>query len=78
VVFELPVVIYFAARMGLVTPQFLRKNRRYAIIILLIIAAVVTPPDVFSQIVVTIPLIVLYEVSIFLAVFAVKKRNSKE
>jgi sec-independent protein translocase protein TatC len=78
VVFELPVVIYFAARMGLVTPQFLRKNRRYAIIVLLIIAAVVTPPDVFSQIVVTIPLIVLYEVSIFLAVFAVKKRNSKE
>ena len=76
-VFELPLVIYYAARMGIVTPEFLRKKRRHAIVILLIIAAIVTPPDVFTQIVLAIPLIILYEVSIILAVAAVRKRKKK-
>jgi len=74
-VFELPLVIYFAARMGLVTPQFLRRKRRHAIVILLIIAALVTPPDVFTQMVLALPLIVLYEASILLAAIAIKKRK---
>ena len=75
-VFELPLVIYFAARMGLVTPAFLRKKRRHAIILLLVLSALVTPPDVFTQAVLALPLVILYEVSIFLAVIAVKKRKA--
>ncbi|MFP9118473.1 twin-arginine translocase subunit TatC [Flavobacterium sp. RNTU_13] len=65
--FELPVIIYFLAKMGLVTAAFLRKYRRYALVIILIVAAVVTPPDVVSQMTVTIPLIILYEASILIA-----------
>ncbi|NQS97261.1 MAG: twin-arginine translocase subunit TatC [candidate division Zixibacteria bacterium] len=74
-VFELPLVIYFAARMGLVTPPFLRKYRRHAIIILLVLSALVTPPDIITQVILVIPLVVLYEISVFLAVIAVKKRD---
>lgn len=67
IVFQLPLLIYFLARMGLVTAAFLRKNRRYAIVILTIISAVITPPDVFSLFLVIVPLYSLYEVSILLA-----------
>lgn len=67
ILFELPVVIYFLARVGIVTAALLRKARRYALVIVLIIAAVVTPPDPFSQIIVAIPLMGLYEISIWLA-----------
>lgn len=72
-VFELPIVIFFLAKMGIVTAKFLRDYRKYAIVIILIIAAIVTPPDVISQIIVTIPLWILYEVSIFIALFVSKK-----
>lgn len=74
-VFELPLAIYFAARLGLVTPAFLRRKRRHAIIILLLAAALVTPPDLFTQVILVIPLVLLYEISIWLAAVAVKKRN---
>jgi sec-independent protein translocase protein TatC len=67
VVFELPVVIFFLARIGLVTPDFLRKNRKYMLIIVLVLSAIITPPDVFSQVLVSIPLMILYEVSIVIA-----------
>ena len=66
-VFELPVVIYVLARLGIVTPSFLRKNRKYAFVLVLIVAAIITPPDVFSQVIVTIPLYGLYEISILVA-----------
>lgn len=74
-VFELPIVIFFLARIGLVSAQFLRDYRKYAIVIILIIAAIVTPPDVISQIIVTIPLWILYEISIFIAHFVYKKNK---
>ena len=67
VVFELPVVVYVLAKIGIVTPEFLKKNRKYSFVIILIIAAIITPPDVFSQMMVTIPLYSLYEVSILVA-----------
>jgi len=67
IVFELPVVVYVLAKLGIVTPAFLRKNRKYAFIIVLIVAAIITPPDVFSQTIATIPLWALYEVSIIVA-----------
>ena len=67
IVFQLPLLIYFLARMGIVTAAFLRKNRRYAIVLLAFVSAVITPPDVFSLFLVVVPLYSLYEVSILLA-----------
>lgn len=79
-VFELPIIIYFLSAMGLVTPQFLREYRKYAIVLILIIAAVITPPDVVSQIIVSIPLLILYEVSIYISKFvqSAKKLDKKD
>jgi sec-independent protein translocase protein TatC len=73
VAFELPILVYFLTKIGIITPDFLKKNRKYMYVILLIVAAIITPPDVFSQILVVIPLIGLYELSI-----AVSKRVYKK
>lgn len=75
VVFEMPLIIYFLTKIGIVTPEFLKKNRKYTLVILLIVAAVITPPDVFSQILVCIPLMVLYELSIFVSERIVKREK---
>ncbi len=74
--FELPIIIYFLSKVGLVTPAFLRKHRKYAIVIVLILAAIITPPDVLSQMIVTIPIMIIYEASILISVF-VEKRETK-
>jgi len=66
-IFELPIIIYFLTRVGLVSAAFLRKYRKYSLVIVLILAAVITPPDIVSQIVVAIPILILYEVSILIA-----------
>jgi sec-independent protein translocase protein TatC len=77
--FELPVLIFFMAKIGIVTSKTLSKNRRYAILIIFIAAAVLTPsPDAFTQIIMAIPLIGLYEIGIFVAKFAEKKRIKVE
>ena len=65
--FELPVVVYFLSKVGLLTPKFLRKYRKHSYVVLLIIAAIITPPDVISQIIVTIPLVILYEIGIVIS-----------
>jgi sec-independent protein translocase protein TatC len=75
--FELPIIIYFLTKLGLVTPTFLRKYRKYSVVIVLLIAAIVTPPDVVSQIIVAIPMLLIYEASIFISVF-VHKNKLKE
>ncbi len=75
VMFELPVVIYFLSKVGLVTPGFLIKYRKHAIVILLIVAAIITPPDIFSQILVCLPLLFLYEFSIVLSRRVENKRK---
>lgn len=67
VVFELPMIVYFLARTGLVGPEFLRTYRRHAYVLILIVGAIITPPDVTSQLLVSLPLMALYELSIFLA-----------
>ena len=72
VVFELPVLIYFLAKIGVVTPAMLRQYRKHAVVGILILAAVITPPDVASQILVFIPLMILYEVSIWVSVLVSK------
>lgn len=76
VVFELPVFVYFLAKVGIITDSFLKKNRKYMLVILLTISAIITPPDVVSQILVCIPLYGLYELSIVVARQAGK--NKKE
>lgn len=75
VVFELPIAIYFMSRIGLITSSFMKKYRKHAYILLLILSAVITPPDIFSQILVCIPLVILYEISIFVARSIERKRN---
>ena len=72
IIFELPVFVFFLAKVGILTPAFLRKNRRYMIVILLTVAAIITPPDVVSQILVVIPLYGLYEISIVVAARALR------
>lgn len=67
IVFELPVFLIFLTKMGLVTPTFLRKYRKHAIVLIMILAAIITPPDVISQILVSLPLYLLFEVSILLS-----------
>lgn len=78
IVFEIPIIIYFLAKFGLVTGDFLRKYRKIAIVIILIIAAIVTPPDIPSQVIVSIPILLLYEISIFIADRLTKKRLKNE
>jgi sec-independent protein translocase protein TatC len=65
-IFQLPVVVYFLGKIGLISSEFLKKYRRHAFVVNLIIAAIITPPDVTSQILVSMPILLLYEVSIFL------------
>jgi sec-independent protein translocase protein TatC len=79
VVFELPIITFFLTKIGLVTPSFMRKYRRHAIVVIFIVAAIITPPDVFSQTLVAIPLLLLYEVSIFISatVMRQKERDSE-
>ena len=77
-VFELPVVVFVLAKIGILTPTFLKKNRKYAFIIVLILAAIITPPDVFSQMMVTLPLWILYEVSILVASRVAAKEEAVE
>ena len=77
IVFELPIIIYFLTKLGVVTPDFMRKYRRHALIVVLIIAAIITPPDVASQIIVSIPIMLLYEISIFISAYVLKKEQNK-
>ncbi|MBN2102551.1 twin-arginine translocase subunit TatC [bacterium] len=78
IIFELPIISFLLTRIGLLTPAFLKKYRRYGIVIIFIFAAIITPPDPASQIAMALPLIVLYEVSIFVSKIAMKKRKAAE
>jgi sec-independent protein translocase protein TatC len=77
-VFELPLVVTFLARLGLVTVDFLKKNRKYAILLFFVFAAILTPPDVVTQIMMALPLIVLYEISIIGARIFGKKETLEQ
>lgn len=66
-VFELPILVYFLARIGLITAEFMKKYRRHALVVILILAAVITPPDVLTQFLIGIPIFILYELSIIIA-----------
>lgn len=74
-VFELPIIAFFLTKIGIITPTFMRKYRKHAIVVIFIIAAIITPPDVFSQTLVAIPLLILYEVSILISSRVMKQKE---
>jgi len=77
IVFELPMVSFFLARIGILTPAFMRKYRKHAFVIILILAGILTPsPDITSQLLLGVPLLILYEISIFIAKVAQKKHKN--
>jgi sec-independent protein translocase protein TatC len=76
--FLMPIAIFILAKIGLIDVDFLRKYRRHAIVVILILAAVITPPDILSQVIVSIPIIALYEIGILVAKRAAKKRITEE
>ena len=80
-VFELPIIIYFLTKIGLVTPEFLKKYRKYALVLVLILSAIITPPDIASQVIVAIPVLILYQIRIYISKIVLKrqaKRNTNE
>jgi sec-independent protein translocase protein TatC len=75
--FQLPLVVFFLAKVGVISSAYLRRIRKYAILTMLIVAGIITPPDMISQIVVTIPLVLLYEIGVVLCT-RVEKKQAKE
>ena len=72
ILFELPILVYFLSKAGLVTPGFLKKYRKHSLVIILALSAIITPPDIFSQVLVALPLLVLYEAGIVISKRIVK------
>jgi len=78
IVFEMPIVVMFLTKIRLLNPKRLHKFRRYAYMLLVILATVITPPDAISAILVALPLIVLYEFSVFMSGFIYRKQLAKD
>lgn len=77
-VFELPILVYFLSRVGVLTPKLMRDQRRFAIVIIMVLAAIITPPDWFSIFLVAIPLLLLYETAIVVSAKILKEKQAKE
>ncbi|RSK37724.1 twin-arginine translocase subunit TatC [Hymenobacter metallilatus] len=75
-VFELPMIVFFLAKAGLITPEIMRVYRKHAIVVILIIAAIITPPDISAQLIVTVPIMLLYELSINIARIVGRSRTA--
>lgn len=75
ILFELPVLVFFLTKIGLITPEFLKKYRKHSLVVVLILAAIITPPDVASQIIVAIPILILYEISIQVSKMVIKRQE---
>jgi sec-independent protein translocase protein TatC len=79
IVFQLPIMSFFLSKLGLLTPDFMKKYRRHAIVVIFILAALFTPPDPFTQVMLGIPLILLYELSIYISKWVHRgNKNAKE
>ena len=76
IVFELPIIVYFLTKIGLLTPEFMRSYRKHAMVMILILSAIITPPDITSQILVSLPLIILYEISIKISLRVIKNQDN--
>jgi len=74
-IFELPILIYILTKIGIVTPEYLRKYRKFALVIVLILSAIITPPDIASQIIVSVPIVILYEISIYISRAVIRKQE---
>lgn len=77
ILFELPVIVYFFSKLGLLTPEFLKKYRKHALVVILVLAAIITPPDIFSQILVALPMLLLYEISIVISKRIVQEQKAE-
>jgi sec-independent protein translocase protein TatC len=77
-IFEMPLFVFFLSRLGLVTAPMLKRFRRYFIVIAFVVAAVLTPPDIPSQLCMAVPMLLLYELSIFIAKFCAAKKEEKK
>ncbi|MCK5824908.1 MAG: twin-arginine translocase subunit TatC, partial [Ichthyobacteriaceae bacterium] len=77
-VFELPIIIYFLSKMGVITPTIMREYRKHSLVGVLVLSAIITPPDISSQILVSIPIMVLYEMSIYISAIVLKNNKAKE
>ena len=75
IIFELPIIVYFLTKVGIITPEFLRKNRKISLVVVLSLSAIITPPDIASQIIVSIPILVLYEFSILISRIVTSRQN---
>jgi len=78
ILFELPIVIYFLSKIGLITPEIMKQYRKHALVIILVLSAIITPPDIASQVLVSIPVLILYEISIFVSARVIANQKSKE
>ncbi|MDH4158534.1 MAG: twin-arginine translocase subunit TatC, partial [candidate division Zixibacteria bacterium] len=76
--FQLPVLCYFLGKMGLISSKFLARGRRYAVVIMLVVSAIITPPDVFTQVLLAVPLYVLYEISIIVVRLVEREKDAVE
>ena len=76
-IFEMPILIYILTKVGIVTPKILRKYRKFSLVIVLILSAIITPPDIASQIIVAVPIVILYEISIYISKVVIKNQNKK-
>jgi len=76
-IFELPIITFFLTKVGIVTPSFLKKYRKHSILVIVILAAIITPPDVFSQMLVCIPLLGLYEIGIVISKRVMKQKEKE-
>ena len=77
-IFELPIIVYFLTKIGLLTPDLMIKYRKFALVIVLILSAIITPPDIASQIIVAIPIVILYQISIYISKVVVNKESNNE
>ena len=77
-VFEMPLFTFFLSKFGILSPAFMRRSRRYAILLIFVMAAVLTPPDVFSQCMMALPMLLLYEVSIYVSAVARPRKDGEE
>lgn len=78
IMFQLPVIVFFLTKTGVATPELMRQYRKLALVVILIASAVLTPPDLMSQVLIALPLTILYEISIYVSAFILRKERRKE
>lgn len=77
ILFQMPLLVYFLAKIGLITPDFMRQYRKHAFVAILLMSAILTPPDIITQFLIGVPVYGMYEVSIFVAATTARKREKE-